>query len=58
VYRWLGLMVEVVRYCSRMNSTRGYCSQGAGRGSLPTAEQEEGLSLLILACFISHPLIT
>jgi hypothetical protein len=29
-----------------------------GRGPLPTAEQEEGFSLLILAYFISHPLIT
>jgi hypothetical protein len=29
-----------------------------GRGSLPTAEQEEGFSLLILTSFISHPLIT
>jgi hypothetical protein len=27
-------------------------------GPLPTAEQEEGFFLLILACFISHPLIT
>jgi hypothetical protein len=35
-----------------------YCSQGAGWGPLPTAEQEEGFSLLILAYFISHPLIT
>jgi hypothetical protein len=29
-----------------------------GRGPVPTAEQDEGFSLLILACFISHPLIT
>jgi hypothetical protein len=32
--------------------------RNTGRGPLPTAEQEEGLSLLILAYFISHPLIT
>jgi hypothetical protein len=32
--------------------------RNVGRGPLPTAEQEEGLSFLILACFISHPLIT
>jgi hypothetical protein len=32
--------------------------RNTGRGSLPTAEQEEGFSLLILAYFISHPLIT
>jgi hypothetical protein len=32
--------------------------RNVGRGPLPTAEQEEGFSLLILACFISHPLIT
>jgi hypothetical protein len=32
--------------------------RNTGRGPLPTAEQEEGFSLLILACFISHPLIT
>jgi hypothetical protein len=29
-----------------------------GRGPPPTTEQEESLSLLILVCFISHPLIT
>jgi hypothetical protein len=28
------------------------------RGPLPTAEQEEGFSLLIIAYFISHSLIT
>jgi hypothetical protein len=33
-------------------------SRNTGRGPLPMAEQEEGFSLLILACFISHPLIT
>jgi hypothetical protein len=32
--------------------------KNVGRGPPPTAEQEEGFSLLILACFISHPLIT
>jgi hypothetical protein len=32
--------------------------RNVGRGPLPTAEQDEGFSLLILACFISHPLIT
>jgi hypothetical protein len=32
--------------------------RNVGRGPLPTAEQEEGFSLLILAYFISHPLIT
>jgi hypothetical protein len=32
--------------------------RNVGWGPLPTAEQEEGFSLLILACFISHPLIT
>jgi hypothetical protein len=32
--------------------------RNTGRGPLPTAEQEEGFSLLILTCFISHPLIT
>jgi hypothetical protein len=37
--------------------TRGYCSQGASRGPLPTGEQE-GFSLLILAYIISHTLIT
>jgi hypothetical protein len=31
--------------------------RNVGRGPLPTAEQEEGFSLLILACFIYHPLI-
>jgi hypothetical protein len=34
--------VEVVRYCSCVNSTRGYCSHGVGRGPLPKAEQEGG----------------
>jgi hypothetical protein len=29
-----------------------------GHGPLPTVEQEEGFSLLILNCFIYHPLIT
>jgi hypothetical protein len=29
-----------------------------GRGPLPTAEQEEGFSLLNLAYFISHTMIT
>jgi hypothetical protein len=28
-----------------------------GRGPLPTAEQKQGFSLLILAYFISHPMI-
>jgi hypothetical protein len=32
--------------------------RNVGRRPLPTAEQEEGFSLLILAYFISHPLIT
>jgi hypothetical protein len=32
--------------------------RNVGWGLLPTVEQEEGFSLLILACFISHPLIT
>jgi hypothetical protein len=32
--------------------------RNVGRGPLPTAEQEECFSLLILAYFISHPLIT
>jgi hypothetical protein len=32
--------------------------RNVGRGPLPTAEQERGFSLLILAYFISHPLIT
>jgi hypothetical protein len=32
--------------------------RNAGRGPLPTVEQEEGLSLLILAYFISHSMIT
>jgi hypothetical protein len=32
--------------------------RNTGRGPLPTAEQEEGFSLLILACLISHSLIT
>jgi hypothetical protein len=32
--------------------------RNVGRGPLPTAEQEEGFSLLILVYFISHPLIT
>jgi hypothetical protein len=36
------MLVEVVRYCSCVNSTRGYCSQDTGRGSLPAAEQEGG----------------
>jgi hypothetical protein len=31
--------------------------RNVGRGPLPTAEQEEGFSLLILVSFISHPLI-
>jgi hypothetical protein len=30
--------------------------KNVGRGPLPTAEQEEGLSLLILAYFISNRL--
>jgi hypothetical protein len=33
-------------------------SRNVGRGALPTTEQEEVFSLLILAYFISHPLIT
>jgi hypothetical protein len=32
--------------------------RNAGREASATAEQEESFSLLILACFISHPLIT
>jgi hypothetical protein len=32
--------------------------RNVGQGPLPTTEQEEGLSLLILDYFISHPLIT
>jgi hypothetical protein len=32
--------------------------RNVGWGLLPTAEQEESFSLLILAYFISHPLIT
>jgi hypothetical protein len=32
--------------------------RNAGRGPLPTAEQEEGFSLLILDYFISYLLIT
>jgi hypothetical protein len=32
--------------------------RNVGRRPLPTTEQEEGFSLLILAYFISHPLIT
>jgi hypothetical protein len=32
--------------------------KNVGRRPLTTAEQEEGFSLLILAYFISHPLIT
>jgi hypothetical protein len=32
--------------------------RNVGRGPLPTAKQEEGFPLLILAYFISHPLIT
>jgi hypothetical protein len=32
--------------------------RNAGQGPLPTTEQEEGFSLLILTYFISHPLIT
>jgi hypothetical protein len=27
--------MELVRYCSYVNSTRGYCSQAAGRGQAP-----------------------
>jgi hypothetical protein len=36
----------------------GSMGRNAGRGPLPTAEQEHGFPLLILAYFISHPLIT
>jgi hypothetical protein len=32
--------------------------RNVGRRPLPTVEQEEGFSLLILSYFISHPLIT
>jgi hypothetical protein len=32
--------------------------RNVGRRPLPMTEQEEGFSLLILAYFISHPLIT
>jgi hypothetical protein len=32
--------------------------RNVGRGPLPTVEQEEGFSPLILAYFISRPLIT
>jgi hypothetical protein len=32
--------------------------RNVGRGPLPTAEKEEGFSPLILALFISYPLIT
>lgn len=47
---WLELLVGVVRYCSCVGAVgRGYCPQGAGREPLPTAEQEGGGSLLILA---------
>jgi hypothetical protein len=31
--------------------------KNVGRGPLPTAEQEKGFFLLILAYFIAHPLI-
>jgi hypothetical protein len=43
-------------------SVRGWRGVSMGRnvdrGPLPTAEQEEGFSLLIIAYFISHSLIT
>jgi hypothetical protein len=32
--------------------------RNVGWGPLPTAEKDEGFSLLILVYFISHPLIT
>jgi hypothetical protein len=32
-------------------------NRNVGRESLPTAEQKESLSLLILVCLISYPLI-
>jgi hypothetical protein len=32
--------------------------RNVGQGPLPTTEQEEGFSILILAYFISHTLIT
>ena len=47
------MVARSVRDCRGVSMGRN-----VGRGPLPTAEQEEGFSLLILACFISHPLIT
>jgi hypothetical protein len=34
--------VEVVRYCSCVNSTRGYGSQGAGRGAFAHGQARAG----------------
>jgi hypothetical protein len=44
--------------CVERTREGGSIGRNAGRGPLPKQEQEEGFSLLILAYFISHPLIT
>jgi hypothetical protein len=63
----LGLVLDrdVVKFKNDIVVTRSVrdwrwvsIGRNVGRGPLPTAEQEEGFSLLILAYFISHPLIT
>jgi hypothetical protein len=56
--RSLALVTTVMVARSMRDWRRVSMNRNVGRGPLPTAEQEEGFSLLILACFISHPLIT
>jgi hypothetical protein len=55
--------VDSIRMCVMVaRSVRDWrevsMDRSVGWGPLPMAEQEEGFSLLILVCFISHPLIT
>jgi hypothetical protein len=51
--------ITVVMVARSVRDWRGVSmGRNVGREPLPMAEQEEGFSLLILAYFISHPLIT
>jgi hypothetical protein len=57
--RNLSYPVPYVMVARSVRDWRGVSmGRNIGRGPLPTAEQEEGFSILILAYFISRPMIT